>query len=64
MSNGSAWLTRSLSTTFWYAVVISADLAAAGVQSGWACLSRANTPATCGLDIDVPAIAWNSSPAG
>src|SRR5512134_2874093 len=34
----------------------------AGVHSGWACFSKANTPATCGLDMDVPAIAWNNSP--
>ena len=37
-----------------------ADFAIAGLQSGWACLIRANRPATCGLDIEVPEIAWNS----
>src|SRR6478609_2239922 len=41
-----------------------ADFAIAGVQSGCACLSSANVPATTGLDIDVPAIACHSSPAG
>jgi hypothetical protein len=56
-------LVRSLSNTFGSAVVIIADRAAAGDQSGCACFSSANRPATCGLDIDVPAIAWNSSPA-
>ena len=62
MANGSAGVTRSLSTTSWRAVVISAERAAAGDHSGCACLSRAKTPAMCGLDIEVPAIAWNSSP--
>jgi len=36
------------------AVVISADLMAAGDQSGCCCLSSAATPATCGLAIEVP----------
>ena len=35
-----------------------------GVQSGCRSFSSAAAPATCGLDIDVPAIAWNSSPWG
>ncbi len=39
-----------------------ADLAAAADQRGCACLIRAKRPATCGLDIDVPLIDWNSSP--
>src|SRR5215207_8487071 len=34
----------------------------AGVQSGWAPTRSAPIPATCGLDIDVPWIAWNSCP--
>ena len=41
-----------------------ADFAIAGLQSGRACLMSANTPAMCGLDIDVPEIAWKSSPGG
>src|SRR5689334_20100679 len=44
------------------AVVCRADLASACVQSGWACLTSAYMPAICGEDIDVPAIAWKSSP--
>ena len=36
------------------AVVISADLIAAGDHSGWASASSAAAPATCGADIDVP----------
>ncbi len=59
-SNGSAGVLPSSFTTSWRAVVMIADFAAAGLQSGFACLSRANTPATCGLDIDVPEIDWNS----
>ena len=43
-------------------MVISADFAIAADQSGCACFSSANAPATCGLDIEVPAIAANSSP--
>src|SRR5450830_2113857 len=42
---------------------MSADLASAALQSGCAWRIRAYAPATTGLDIDVPAIAWNSSPA-
>ena len=38
------------------ALVINADLIAAGDQVGLACLSRAAAPATCGLDIEVPEI--------
>ncbi len=44
--------------------VISADLIIAGDQSGCAAFTSAETPAECGLDIDVPAIAWKSSPGG
>src|SRR5512143_1189304 len=62
MSNGPARLTRSLLRTLVLAVLINADLAIAGVQSGCACFSNAYMPAVTGLDIDVPAIAWNSSP--
>ena len=36
------------------AVVISADLSAAGLQSGCASFSRAATPATWGAAIEVP----------
>nr|CAB3485487.1 unnamed protein product [Digitaria exilis] len=36
------------------AVVISADLILAGLQSGWLALISAATPATCGHDMDVP----------
>ena len=36
------------------AVVISADLMAAGDQVGCACLSSSATPVTCGVAIDVP----------
>src|SRR5262245_35670971 len=64
VANGSALDTRSESRTEGLAVVISADLASAAVQPGWACLSSAYTPAMCGLATDVPAIAWNSSPGG
>src|SRR5262245_25119294 len=41
-----------------------ADLIISGVQSGCAALTSADTPAACGLDIDVPAIAWNRFPGG
>src|SRR5687767_10571546 len=41
---------------------MSADFAAAALQFGFAWLISANKPATCGLDIEVPAIAMNSSP--
>jgi hypothetical protein len=37
-------------------VVISADLIAAGLQSGWAPFSNAATPLIWGHDIDVPAV--------
>ena len=58
MSNGVAGVTPSSLTTVWTDEVMSADLISAGVQSGWAALTSAETPAACGLDIDVPAIAW------
>src|SRR5262245_50711917 len=41
-----------------------ADLISAGVQSGCAALTSAETPAECGLDIEVPAIAMNRLPGG
>ena len=58
MSNASAGVTPSSLTTAWTDEVISADLISAGVQVGCAALTSAETPAACGLDIDVPAIAW------
>src|SRR5262245_18419244 len=63
-SNGSAGVLRSSLTTSVVAVVMRADLIWPGPQSGWAALSSKAAPATCGDDIDVPAIAWNSSPGG
>ena len=57
-SNGSAGVTPSSLTTSWTDEVMSADLISAGVQSGCAAFTSAETPAECGLDIDVPAIAW------
>ena len=57
-SNGSAGVTPSSFTTLVSAEVISADLIIAGDQSGCAALTSAETPAECGLDIEVPAIAW------
>ena len=39
---------------FCLAVVISADLICAGVQSGCLSISSAAIPETCGVDIDVP----------
>ena len=60
IANGPAWLTRSLSVTRVLAVTIMADLAMAGVQSGCACFSNGYMPATTGLDMEVPAMAWNS----
>src|SRR5687767_10272608 len=40
---------------------MSADLAAAALQFGCSWLISANRPARCGLDIEVPAMAMNSS---
>ena len=48
----SLMVSSALSTL--YAVVISADLMAAGLQSGCACRSSAAMPLTCGHDMDVP----------
>ena len=53
-----------LDHAFVLAVVISADLIWPGVQVGWRPLISGAEPAMCGLDIEVPAIAWNSSPCG
>src|SRR3954452_18884176 len=58
MSNGVAfapfrWIGRS-EVSSCPAVVIRADLTSAGVQVGWVARSSAATPATCGLDIEVP----------
>jgi hypothetical protein len=64
MSNASAGVFRSSLTTLVVAVVISADRIRPGLQSGCRALSQAAPPATCGDDIDVPAIAWNRSPGG
>src|SRR6478752_1992187 len=64
MSNASAGVTPSSLTTVWTDDVISADLIIAGVHVGWAALTSAETPAECGLDIDVPAIAAYRLPAG
>ena len=41
IANGPAWVTRSLSLTLVSAVVMIADLAAAGLQSGCTCLISA-----------------------
>src|SRR6266508_2009419 len=62
--NGSAGLTPSGLRTAWIDDVISADLIWPGVQVGWAALTSADTPAPCGEDIDVPAMAMNRSPGG
>src|SRR5689334_11871714 len=64
MSNASAGVTPSSLTTVWTDEVISADLIIGGVQVGWAALTSAETPAACGLDIEVPAIAMNRFPGG
>ena len=58
MSNASAGVTPSSLTTAWIDEVISADLISAGDQVGCAALTSADAPAECGLDIEVPAIAW------
>ena len=57
-SNGVAGVTPSSFSTFCTDEVINADLIWPGVQLGCAAFSSAATPAECGLDIDVPAIAW------
>ena len=44
--------------------VIRADLICPGVQLGCTALTRAETPAECGLDMDVPAMIWNRWPGG
>src|SRR3954468_14632772 len=57
MSNGSAGVAPSSLTTAWTDEVIRADLIIDGVHVGCAALTSAETPAECGLDIEVPAIA-------
>ncbi len=59
-----AGVTPSSLTTLWTDDVIRADLISSGDQSGWAALTRAETPAACGVAIDVPAIAMNRLPGG
>ena len=41
---------------------MAADFTIAGVHVGCSWSTRSRTPAMTGLDIDVPAIAWNSCP--
>jgi hypothetical protein len=53
-SKGSATVTPSSLRIAVVPVVISADWISASVQSGWSWRSSALTPATCGLDIEVP----------
>src|SRR5947199_4824071 len=64
MSNGVPGVVPSSSLTLGLAVVMRADLIAAGDHVGCACLTSAPAPATCGEDIDVPEMDWNSSPVG
>ncbi len=40
--------------TSWVAVFMTDALTSAGAQPGWACLTRAAMPATCGVAIEVP----------
>src|SRR3954470_21978410 len=63
-SNGVAGVTPSSLTTFVTADVDMAEMIIPGVQVGCAALISADTPAACGLDIEVPAIAWYRLPAG
>ena len=58
MSNGSAGVVSSSLTTAVVDRVIMADLIWPGSQPGCSALSRIATPAMCGEDIEVPAIAW------
>src|SRR4051812_38184797 len=44
--------------------VMSAELICPGVQSGCTALTSAATPAAWGEDMEVPAMAWYSSPCG
>ena len=64
MSNGSALVVSSSLSTSVIDVVIRADLIWPGVQVGCAAFIRIAAPATCGEDIEVPAIAMKYSPAG
>ena len=63
-SNGSDGVTPFSLSTSWRDDVISADLIWPGVQSGCESLTSAEMPALCGLDIDVPAMAWKNWPGG
>ena len=53
-----------LSVKVGVAVVIMADLMAAGDQVGCSCLSSAAMPATCGDDIEVPSYSAQASGTG
>src|SRR3954464_13045719 len=64
MSNASAGVTPASLTTVCTDEVISADLIMAGVHAGCDAFTSAETPAACGLDIEVPAIAMNRLPVG
>src|SRR5580765_1258733 len=64
MSNGPAGVVPSSLTTDCTDDVMRADLISSGVHVGCAALTSAETPAECGLDIEVPAIAWNRLPGG
>ncbi len=64
MSKGSAGVASSSFTTSVVAVVMRADLTCPGVQSSWAAYRSSAAPATCGDDIEVPAMAWKYSPGG
>ena len=63
-SKGPAGVAPSSRKSFFVlAVVINADWICPGVQSGWSARRSAPAPATCGLAIEVPSIAWKSSPS-
>src|SRR4051794_18653317 len=64
MSNGPAGVTPSSLTTDCSDEVMSADLISSGVHVGCAAFTRIETPAECGLDIEVPAIAMYRFPVG
>ena len=63
MSKTSAGVTpSSLTTPSTFAVIMRAERTCDGVQSGCRSMRSAAAPATWGEDIDVPWIAWKSSP--
>src|SRR5215475_3122187 len=64
MSNGVAGVVPSSLTTACTDDVIIAEMISGGVHVGCEALIRAATPAACGLDIEVPAIAWYRLPGG